>query len=99
MLGQFRDWKWTAFALLLVSGLLVAASDPLEYYDNVMFWISIAVLVVAGVNAQIFYRGTYRNMASWDQADVAPDGARRCAQFSLVLWIALVFAGRATTFF
>lgn len=99
VLGQFRPWKWTAFALLLVSGLLVAASDPLEYYDNIMFWISMAVLVVAGVNALIFYRGAYRSMASWDQADVSPDGARRWAQFSLVLWIALVFAGRATAFF
>jgi hypothetical protein len=99
VIGQFRPWKWTAFALLLLTGLLVAASDPLEYYDNIMFWISMAVLVVAGVNALIFYRGAYSSIASWDEADVAPDGARRWAQFSLVLWIALVFAGRATAFF
>jgi hypothetical protein len=99
VIGQFRPWKWIAFALLLITGLLVAASDPLEYYDNVMFWISIAVLFAAGVNAVIFYLGAYRRIAEWEQADVAPDGARRWAQFSMVLWIALIFAGRATAFF
>jgi hypothetical protein len=99
VIGQFRPWKWIAFALLLITGLLVAASDPLEYYDNVMFWISMGVLFVAGVNAVIFYLGAYRDVAEWEQADVAPEGARRWAQFSLVLWIALIFSGRATAFF
>jgi|ERR1700735_1607999 hypothetical protein len=99
VIRQFRPWKWFAFVLLLVTGLLVAASDPLEYYGNVMFWISMAVLVVAGVNAAIFHRGADRTIADWEQADVAPEGARRWAQFSLILWIALIFAGRATAFF
>jgi hypothetical protein len=47
----------------------------------------------------IFYLGAYRRIAECEEADVAPDGARRWAQFSLVLWIALIFAGRATAFF
>ena len=75
------------------------ASVPLEYYDNVMFWISMGVLFVAGVIAVIFYLGAYRNIADWEQADAAPDRARRWAQFSLVTSIALIFAGRATAFF
>ena len=47
----------------------------------------------------IFYLGVYRDVAEWEQADVAPEGARRWAQFSLVLWIALIVSGRATAFF
>jgi len=99
VIGQFRPWKWTAFALLLLTGLLVAASDPLEYYDNIMFWISLGVLLVAGLNAAIFRFGIYRSVAAWDQAAVAPASARRWAGVSLFLWIALIFAGRATAFF
>jgi len=96
---QFRPWKWTAFVLLFVTGILIAASDPMEYYGNIMFWISNAVLVLAGINALIFYRGAYRTVASWDQADATPDGATRWAQISLILWILLIFAGRAIAFF
>ena len=44
VIGQFRPWKWTAFGLLLVSGTLLAMSDPVEYGGNIMFWISNALL-------------------------------------------------------
>jgi hypothetical protein len=99
VIGQFRAWKWFAFAFLLVSGLFVAMSDPMEYYDNVMFWISMGILVLAGVNAAIFRYGIYRSVASWDTAVVAPLSARRWARVSIFLWIALILSGRATAFF
>jgi hypothetical protein len=99
VIGQFRAWKWVAFAIMLVSGTLVAMSDPMEYYDNVMFWISLGLLVPAAVNAAVFRYGIYQSVAAWDTAAVAPASARRWAGVSLVLWVALVLAGRATAFF
>lgn len=99
VIGQFRAWKWVAFAILSVTGVFVAMSDPMEYYDNVMFWISLGVLVVAGVNAAVFRYGIYESVAEWDTARVTPAAARRWAQFSIALWIALILAGRATAFF
>jgi len=99
VIGQFRAWKWVAFAILLVSGLFVAMSDPMEYYDNIMFWISMGILVLAGVNAAVFRYGIYRSVASWDTAAVAPPSARRWAGISIFLWIALILTGRATAFF
>ncbi len=99
VIGQFRPWKWTAFVVLLITGLLVTASDPIEYYGNVMFWISNALLVVAGVNAMIFYFGAYRSVSNWDTDVTTPSGARRWAATSLTLWVVLIFAGRAIAFF
>ncbi len=99
VIGQFRAWKWVGFAILLVSGLLIAASDPMEYYSNIMFWISLGVLLLAGVNAAIFRYGVYRSVAAWDNAAVTPSSARRWAQISLAIWIGMVFIGRAIAFF
>ena len=99
LIGQFRAWKWVAFAILLISGLLIAASDPLEYYDNIMFWISLGVLVAAGVNGAIFRYGVYRTVAAWDETALAPASARRWAGVSLAIWIGMVFIGRAIAFF
>jgi len=99
VIGQFRPWKWTAFAILLVSGTLLAAADPMEYGFNIMFWISTALLLVAGVNALIFRFGVYRSVAEWENASEAPPAARRWAGVSLFLWIVLVFTGRAIAFF
>jgi hypothetical protein len=99
LIGQFRAWKWVAFTILLISGLLIAASDPLEYYSNIMWWISLGVLVLAGVNAAIFRYGIYRTVAAWDDAAVTPASARRWARVSLAIWIGMVLIGRAIAFF
>jgi hypothetical protein len=99
VIDQFRAWKWIAFAILLVTGTFIAMSDPMEYYDNIMFWISLGVLALAGLNAVVFRFGVYRSVAAWDVASVAPPSARRWAGLSLFLWIALVFTGRAIAFF
>src|ERR1700681_1218637 len=46
VINQFRRWKWLGFVILLVSGALLTVSDPMEYYDNIMFWISLALLLL-----------------------------------------------------
>jgi len=99
MIGQFRAWKWVAFAILLGSGLLIAVSDPMEYYNNIMWWISLGGLALAGVNAAVFRYGIYRSVASWDKDIVTPPAARRWAGISLAIWIGLIFIGRAIAFF
>ena len=99
VIGQFRAWKWTGFVILLITGTLLAMSDPMEYYGNIMFWISMLILLLAGLNAMAFHFGAYRTVAAWDSAPLAPVNARRWAGISLFLWIALIFAGRAIAFF
>jgi len=96
---QSRPWKWSALVLLTLTGLLIAASDPLEYYDNPMFWASLGILGLAGANAAYFHTRTCRNLPLWDTADPAPAAARRWAWSSLLLWVVLIFAGRAIAFF
>jgi len=99
VIEQFRPWKWIGFGVLLVTGILLSISDPVEYGANVMYWISLLLLVAAGVNAFVFRFGIYRSVASWDDAPITPPSARRWAGVSLALWIALIFAGRAIAFF
>jgi hypothetical protein len=99
VIEQFRPWKWIGFGVLLVTGILLSVSDPVEYGGNVMYWISLLLLLAAGVNALVFRFGIYRSVASWDDVPITPLSARRWAGISLALWIALVFAGRAIAFF
>jgi hypothetical protein len=99
VLSQFRIWKWIGFASLLLTGMLIAISDPLEYYSNIMFWISWLVLALAGLNSLIFHRGAEREIAEWDTAPEAPLAARRWAICSIILWVSLIGVGRAIAFF
>ncbi len=99
VLGQFRPWKWIAFGILAVSGVFLTISDPVEYYGNIMFWISLLLLLLVGINALVFRLGVYRTIAEWDDAEVMPPQARLAGKISLALWTLLVLAGRAIAFF
>lgn len=98
VIDQFRPWKWTGFAILAASGLLLALSEPLDLYDNAFFWISLVLLAAVGLNAWIFHSGVYRRVAEWGTGEIAPPPARQWAWISLAIWIALVFAGRLIAF-
>jgi hypothetical protein len=99
LFDQLRPWKWVGFLVLLVTGSFMALSDPVEYRDNIMFWISLMILLIVGIDAFIFRRGIYSSIETWDDATRAPDRARAWAIRSPVLWTLLVFSGRATAFF
>lgn len=98
VIDQFRPWKWTGFAILAVTGILLTLSEPLDCYHSIFFWVSLALLILVGINAWIFHSGIYRRVAEWDTVKLAPPPARQWAWISLALWIALVFAGRLIAF-
>jgi hypothetical protein len=97
--NQFRMWKWAGFASFLITGVLMSISDPMEYYTNPMYWLSMVLLVAAGINAWVFHRGAERRIAEWDQSSAAPSAAKTWAICSLILWISMVGVGRAIAFF
>ena len=81
--SQFRRWKWLGFAVMLVSGGLLWWCEPVVCYKSTSFRIKLALLALVGVNA-LFLKS---------------QAARLGACLSLVLWVALVFAGRGIAFF
>ena len=87
-------WTVTGFLLMAGSGAMLFSADPVTYYGNVIFRIKMGILVLAVGNASIFHLWMYRRMAAWDQAAVPPAAAKAAGAVSLVLWAALVMAGR-----
>ena len=81
--SQFRRWKWLGFAIVLISGGLLWWCEPVVCYKSVSFRIKLALLALVAVNAFFFRKAQSR--------------AGACV--SLLLWVALVFAGRGIAFF
>jgi hypothetical protein len=86
------------FALMFVTGLLLFWAEAIRAYGSVHFWIKVALLVVAGINALIFETTAHRNMAEWDKAAVPPLRARITGAVSLVLWAAIIITGRTMAY-
>src|ERR1700733_16051147 len=86
------------FALMLASGGLLFSSEAVKMYHSPAFRIKVLLLALAGMNALIFHRTIYRDVAAWDPASVAPFRARLAGLLSLVFWIAIIAAGRAIAY-
>jgi hypothetical protein len=86
------------FGLMLLSGGLLFSSEAVKMYESPAFRIKMILLALAGLNALIFHRTIYRDVAHWDPAAAVPARARLAGLLSLVFWIAIIAAGRAIAY-
>jgi hypothetical protein len=86
------------FALMLVTGGLLFASEAVKMYHSPAFRIKLVLLALAGLNALIFHRTIFRDAANWDPGSIAPARARLAGLLSLVFWMAIIAAGRAIAY-
>lgn len=91
-------WFLTGFALMLVSGLTLFTAYATLAYANFYFRLKMAALVLAGANALVFHLLTQRGSAEWDVAPRPPAAARVAGLVSIVLWVAVMLAGRMMSY-
>ena len=91
VLSQFRRWKWLGFLIILVSGALLWWAEPIVCYKSLSFRIKLVLLLLVGLNALVFRSGI-------GSGPVATGRARLAAWVSMLLWFALILAGRGIAF-
>jgi len=87
-------WIALGAVIMVVSGLLLFASDPVRFYGNIFFRIKAIGLLLALLNALAFHFGVERQLKGWDMADVTPRAARVAGAVSILLWAVIVVTGR-----
>jgi len=85
---------WAAFAVSVVSGFFLFASNAPTYATNAFFLGKVVLLAGAGLNAFGFHAFVERSIAKWDSAARTPLPARLSGVFSLVMWLGIVVCGR-----
>jgi hypothetical protein len=93
--AHLLPWTWAGFAVESVSGVLLSISEASRLYYIPYFWIKLALLLIAGLNALVFHAGVYHSVAKWDEALMTPPRARLAGAVSLGLWIMVIGTGRA----
>jgi hypothetical protein len=94
VLHESNPWLAGSFVVLVISGLLLFAADPVTFYNNAYFKVKMIMIVVAGLNVLLFNATAGRSMVTWDQDLKTPTRAKIAAIASLVLWISVVATGR-----
>jgi hypothetical protein len=94
---ELLAWTWAGFALAALTGFVMFMTNARVYAHNTAFQIKLALLALAGLNMLIFHVTSARTMPRWDR-QAAPPLGKAAAVLSLVLWIAVVAAGRVIGF-
>ena len=91
---ELVPWTWAAFALSLITGLGLFITRAEHYAGNIAFQLKMLALLLAGINMLVFHFGVFRRVATWDAAVSIPNNAKAAGALSLLLWTAVMLAGR-----
>lgn len=94
VIGRLLPWSAAGFLVMVVSGSLMFYAAPLDKYENLFFRLKMGMLVLAGINVWVFVKTVYRSVPEWDLDPVPPGRARLAGGVALVLWAAIITAGR-----
>ena len=85
---------WLAFAVQVVTGVLLLSSEAVKIYGNPAFRLKMLLLFLAGLQALFFQTAISRRLPAWDARPSLPFAARIIAVTSLLSWAGIVTAGR-----
>ena len=91
-------WVVAGFIIQVVTGALMFSAEATRAAINTFFWYKMSMLLAVGINAVIFHTTVYKQVGTWNNAQVAPVGARVYGTFSIVLWLGIITLGRWFSF-
>lgn len=91
-------WTWMAFVVAAITGTLLWVSKAHSYMINPYFLTKMGLMALAGLNMLYFHFVTYKTVDQWDTLASPPMAVKLSAVLSLVLWVVIVFCGRAIGF-
>lgn len=94
ILHSLRRWLILGFALTLSTGVILFLSEATKLIDLPVFWIKVALIALAGLNALWFELKWGRYSEQWQQLSRLPGGVRLAGWASLALWFGVLSCGR-----
>jgi len=91
-------WFLAGFAMMLTTGATLFTAYATLAYENAFFRIKMSAIALAGANAAVLHFATQRTSAQWDDATRPPIAARAAGLISIVLWVAVMLAGRMMSY-
>jgi hypothetical protein len=92
--ARLLPWAWLGFGVQVVTGVLLFSSEAVKIYGNPAFRLKMLLLLLAGIQALLFQTVVSRKLPTWDDRPALPVMAKVMGMISILLWLAIVTAGR-----
>ena len=94
MVASFMPWIWTALSILLVTGTLLAVTEPSRELMNAAFRIKMILVLCMASILRVVQRRLRRDSAYWEISPGRRRTARAIGAGSLLLILCVVVCGR-----
>ena len=91
-------WILTGFAIMFITGGLLFSARASAAFSSGYFRLKMLLLLLGGLNVLIFHSTIDRRRDEWDEALRPPLQVRLAGVVSLVLWFAIIEAGRVMAY-
>jgi len=85
---------FAGFAINLATGILFYFGDPGRYTINIAFHIKMVLIILAGLNALLYYWKIDPVISTWDAHGSTPVIAKVIGASSLLFWFGVLIFGR-----
>jgi hypothetical protein len=95
---RFAPFLWWGLAVMALTGVLLTISEPVREFMTLSFRLKLLLLVVGIGSAALFGRRVRKAAAAGAGPNQVPSGLRLAAIATMVLWLAIIFLGRAIAY-
>lgn len=93
---RFAPWFWTAICVMALTGIVLIIGEPVREATAMSFWLKMALIAI-GVASAVYFGRSIRSGAKGASEEVS-SGSRFVAVATIVLWLAIIFLGRAIAY-
>jgi len=95
--SRFAPWMWGGLIVMALTGLPLIVAEPVREFTAVSFWLKMALIVISVTSIVIFGRTVRPESLASVTAEFSP-GRKAAAVATVVLWLAIIFLGRAIAY-
>lgn len=93
---RFAPWMWSGLVLMATTGLILVLGEPVREFSTLSFWLKM-LLVATGVTCTALYGRALRSATIGAPVEFSV-GAKAASVGIMVLWLAVIFLGRAIAY-
>ena len=94
---RFAPWMWGGLVVMAATGLTLIVAEPIREFTALSFWLKMTLLVI-GITSILIFGRTLRPEARTSATAEFSAGRKAAAVATVVLWLAIVFLGRAIAY-
>jgi len=94
--SRFAPWMWGGLVVMAVTGVMLVIGEPAREFTALSFWVKMALLAIGVASTGLF--GHSLKPARLDARPEFSVAARTGAVALIVLWLAIIFLGRAIAY-